>query len=251
MSDLTPALTPIPERVVTIVIPTSPIPSHPSTGVLDATLASLDEVGLGGCEVILTADGVRPEQANRAGAYYDYLRAVTDRASRTGTRIVPIVHRTHQHQARMMRDALDHVRTPLVLYVEHDTPLVDPIDWPTVIGPLMLDLVDVIRFYPEERLEPQHAYLMEEPITLGGTRFVPTVQWSQRPHLAQRAYYRRILDDHFDPEERWMIEDRMHSVAQSEQGHRILIYADDAPGRGIQRSAHLDGRGADPKWTDR
>ena len=75
-----------------------------------------------------------------------------------------------------------------------------------------------------------------------------TVQWSQRPHLAGTDYYRTILADYFPQSARTMIEDRMHSVAQSEKGHRLALYH---PEGNIKRSYHLDARGDESKFDMR
>lgn len=226
---------------ITVIVPTSPIASHPSTAIIAETLASIDAAGLAEAEVLICVDGIRPEQEHYRPAFTEYVSTIVRASNAT-----PIVFDEHQHQARMTRAALAEVSTPYVLFVEHDTPLCGDIDWEAltaVVGPIY----DVVRLYHEAQVPDGHEYLHDEPLG----EFLPTRQWSQRPHLASTDYYRRILADHFDPEERWMIEDRMHGVAQDEPDrHRLAIYAPGPPG-GWRRSTHLDGRGDDPKWTDR
>lgn len=81
-----------------------------------------------------------------------------------------------------------------------------------------------------------------------------TVQWSQRPHLAAAGAYRNWLDANWWRESDGMIEDRMHSVLESDWlqhrdpcRFRLSMYA---PSGDMKRSTHLDGRGSDPKVTE-
>lgn len=248
---------------ITVVIPTSPIPSNPGMHVLAATVESVrDQLGPD-VEVLVTCDGVRPQQHGRRAAYAQAVQELVTRCAHHAgwEQTLPVVHRQHQHQARMLRDALRLVRTPLVLYVEHDTPMEGPIDWAGAAQACLTGTADVVRFHHESGVLDEHLPLMVgTPQLVGCTQLWATHQWSQRPHLARADYYRRVLTDHFGPDERWMIEDRMHSVLQvawNDRGragwlqHRVWLYYDHGGyGGGIRRSHHLDGRGDDPKWVD-
>jgi hypothetical protein len=87
--------------------------------------------------------------------------------------------------------------------------------------------------------------------------FIDTSQWSQRPHIASTAYYRRILDSHFTADAKCFIEDRMYGILEEAeridgyQGwvqHRVHIYD---PGNGnMKRSYHTDGRAGESKYDD-
>lgn len=235
---------------MTILIPTSPIPSHPSTAILDETIASV-RFHFPWADILILCDGVRPEQEDRREDYDRYVQEVCWKANFEWHRVYPIVFGGHEHQANMTRAALDYVRTPLIMFVEHDTPLVtdEPIDWPRII-PMMEDLngPDVLRFHFEAHVHPEHEHLMEGGVLDShGVPMRMTHQWSQRPHVAKRTYYQRILREHFPPNGRTMIEDRMHSVAQEFPfEHVIGMYH--PPGGNIKRSLHSDGRGDDPKY---
>lgn len=246
------------EDLVTVLVLTSPMPSHPSTEILDQTLASLVEVGLGGCETFVLADGVREPQEHRRK---EYEASLWSTVRTCGERVLPLVFGDHQHQARMTRRALELVRTPLVLFVEGDCPIHGPIDWGALAPVLLSGEANLVRFHHEEAVHPEHRHLMvgDGPTQVQGVNMWACAQWSQRPHLARSNYYRHILDAYFSPEERWMIEDRMHSVlgcAWRDHGfagwerHRVWLYHEAGP-VGIRRSLHLDGRGDDPKWVDR
>lgn len=238
---------------VTVLIPTSPIPSHPSTAVIEETLRSVQE-RLPGAEVIVMADGVRPEQAHRQSDYDLYLQSLLRFCNNHG--IVPLVAGDHLHQANLTRVALDMVRTDLVLFVEHDTPLVGDVDWTGCGNVVRSGQANVIRFHHEANILEPHRHLMldEETVDVDGVPLRRTVQWSQRPHLASTGFYRSMLDGYFGRESRTMIEDVMHGVVETTwlRHHlagwaqfRVWMYT---PAGDMKRSTHLDGREGDEKF---
>jgi hypothetical protein len=243
---------------VTVLIPTSPIAAHPDTSIIEETIRSV-RFWHPTAEIVLMCDGVRPEQEHYRARYEIYLKRLCWLAHRD-QRILPVIHDEHLHQAEMTRRGLDLVQSPLVLFVEHDTPLVtdEPIDWPGLVDVVRSGGADLVRFHYEAGVHPEHAHLMldEKPWDVMGAPLLRTVQWSQRPHLASTAFYRRLLREEFPPGYVGMIEDRMHGVVHNawrEYGlagwdrYRLWMYA---PEGNIKRSLHLDGRGADPKWAE-
>jgi hypothetical protein len=240
--------------LVTVVVPTSPVPANPDFGHLLTTLDSIADAGLGACEVIITCDGVRPEQEHLLEGYTEAVHNLVTQCLHEWPSVLPVVHTTHQHQARMMRHALDLVTTPLVLYVEHDCPLNPGVDWDRLTA-IMLNTgrVNLVRFHHEDHVLDEHRYLMaNDPTPRFGLDLWRCEQWSQRPHLARTDYYRRIMDEQFHPDERWMIEDRMHGVLQDGdwEDHRVWMYAEEGD-TGIKYSRHLDARQGEPKWVDK
>lgn len=227
---------------ITVLVPTSPTPNNPDADHLIATIFSIHS-RLPNSEILLMMDGVRHEQqAERGPNYQEYCRRVLWMCN-TVDYITPFYYPDHLHQAEMTRRTLEHVDTDFVLFVEHDTPLVGDIPWSEWVDHLM-DGQDVIRTYHESVMQPEHKYLMEEQYG----DYTTTHQWSQRPHLARTSWYRKTLGFFFDTGEKGMIEDRLHSYAQSQPDlFRILLYT---PSGNIQRAGHLDARGDDPKWTE-
>jgi len=231
----------------TVIVSTSPIPSHPDTRILAETVESV----LTRCDadVIVAADGVRPEQADMTDRYLAYLREVV-RLSRTDWKGRVWVDYTGEwlHQAGTTRRALANVWTPAVLFVEHDTPLIGDIPFDDLSD--CLGMFDVIRLHHEASIHPEHAHLNHGPlVTVGDLSFQPTVQWSQRPHLATVAAYWRIME-RFSESSRTMIEDLIHSTAQTE-GWEWMRTAIFHPVGGIKRSTHLDGREGASKYEMR
>lgn len=254
LSDVAPV-----EEPVTVLIPTSPIADHPGTSVIETTVASVRH-WLPDAEILVMCDGVRAEQEHYRVRYEAYLNRLLWLSGTKWDRVLPVVHDEHLHQAEMTRRALDLVRTPLVLFVEHDTPLVTDcdIDWPVLIEACTSGEADLIRLHHEAHVLPEHEHLMldDKPRDVRGAPLHRTVQWSQRPHLANTGFYRRVLANDFPGGHVGMIEDVMHSVVHSAwrdygpagwDRYRLWMYS---PEGNIKRSYHLDGRGTDDKWVD-
>ena len=241
-----------PNELVTVIIPTSPIPSHPSLDVIEETIRSIREQ-LPTADIIVTCDGVRPELEHRSTNYTLYLRRLMW-ACNQWPNVVPVVRRDHGHQGNTTRSALELVDTPLVLFVEHDTPVIGEIPWPNLCDAVLSDEARVIRLHHEASVLDVHRHLMiGEVQDVKGVPLLATRQWSQRPHLASTDLYRHLISTYFGAESRTMIEDVMHGVVDQActtktrgwDEWRLWIYH---PEGDMKRSTHLDARGEDPKF---
>lgn len=238
--------------LVTVIVPTSPIESHPSTAVLDETLDSVQE-RLPGVDVIVGFDGVRPEQEKFTAAYDEYVRRALTSFSFDRANVLPVLLDEWSHQANVTRAMLDYVHTPTILFVEHDCPLVGDIPFGDLVTLVTHGEANVVRLSHEQTVLEPHSYLMLEgtPRVINGVPLIGTIQWSQRPHLASTAYYRQLIGRYFGHGSRTMIEDVMHGVLQQSYREggwgmdRVFIYAPDG---GYQRSTTSDGRGSEPKF---
>jgi hypothetical protein len=249
--------------VLTVVVPVSPIPSHPDTSILDETLGSI-RFHHPAAEILLTFDGVRSEQEHCRDAYEEFIRRALWRADKHYGAVCPFIFEEHRHQSGMLKAVIDEVRTPLLMYIEADTPLVidEPIDWDGITWFLTSGQGDLVRFHHEAAIPVEHLHMMHGHVsaTVSGSAAVSltkTSQWSQRPHVATAAYYRRILDSYFSEKARCFIEDRMHGVVDNTfrrdgllgwQQHRLHIYAPE--GNNIKRSYTTDGRAGEPKYDE-
>lgn len=238
-------------RDLTVVIPVSPIRSHPDSAILDETLDSVRH-HLPDVEILLTFDGVRPEQADRRADYEHFIQRALWRADHHYGNILPFIFEEHQHQSGMLRNVLDLIGTPLLLYVEQDTPLVidEAIDFEKISAFVLDGYSNSVRLHHEAVIPAEHAHMVH-----GDDRgFIRTSQWSQRPHVAATAFYRRIMADCFTADARAFIEDRMHGVVDNAyrrdgihgwEQYRLHIYD---PGPNLKRSYHTDGRAGEDKF---
>lgn len=234
----------------------SPIKSHPDTRIVVETIDSVREQ-LPDAEIVLVHDGVRAEQQDRRADYEEYLRAILWKADHDYGHILPLIFDQHLHQAVCTKRALAHVETPLMLFMEADTPLTGEIDWGGISQTILHGDANLVRFSHEASILEPHRYLMldSEPQNVRGVPMVRTVQWSQRPHLASVAFYRSLLDRYFPNDERNFIEDVVYGKLIVDHdvdgemgwlGWRTWIYT---PEGDIKRSRHTDGREGESKFT--
>lgn len=239
---------------ITVVIPTSPIRRHPDTSLIEQTISDI-RAHLPDSEIIIGFDGIRHEQEYLRGQYDEFKSRMLWRCLHKYRNVLPIVYDAHMHQSGMMLDWLDRVRTPLLLYVESDTPLTPdrPIDWEKCVNYIYTGRANTIRFHFENVIPEEHHDLMLGSPDKHG--FLRTVQWSQRPHLSSLVYYRDEVMRHFPATARTFIEDVFHGVVYNDwvnhgrigyNKHRLVIYH--PPEGNIQRSYNLDGRGDEPKY---
>lgn len=252
---------------ITVLILTSPIKAHPSTEVIDQTIRDIRAV-LPNSEIIIGCDGVRAEQEHYRENYNEYKKRLIWKCLHEWRNVLPVVFDEHLHQAMLTKRLLRLVKTPTVLFVEHDTALTPDyhFEWPALVEAVESGQAYVIRFSHEVQILKDHEHLMIGSEEMQGIPMVKTIQWSQRPHLASTVFYRDIIERYFNEESRTMIEDVLHSKVMVDydvdgmQGWykwRLYIYANPVAIKGdnnivvnsIKRSYTTDGRGDDPKYS--
>lgn len=247
---------------ITVVVPTSPVPSHPSTEIIEKVLASI-RYHLPMAPIIVSADGVRPQVEFRRAQYIDYLKNLNQivESHKYGNLVLRTFEQPTQ-QAKMLRTALEtHITTPLVLFVEHDTYLVtdwNPRDtdgitrsedcrthWKDIAEVLLTGNANMVRFYAWEKIWHEHEYLMCGELNYRQTQFIKTKQYSQWPCIATADFYRQILREYFKPSDIVMIEPTMVSpvVTHPWEDFKIVVYH---PRPNARRFYHMNARvGAD------
>jgi len=237
---------------ITVIIATSVLPSHPSTAILDETIASIRH-HLPDSEILVQMDGIRGEQIERTDDYIEYKKRVYWKALHEWHNVLPIEFDQHSHQSTMMKETYDYIKTPLMLYIEGDTPLVTDhfIDWEGCKQLIYNGEANTIRFHHDSVIHEEHQYLMLD--TKG--QFMRTIQWSQRPHLSNVLYYKEEVTANIP--DKAFIEDNFHKKVISDfhehamigwSKHGLMIYYPE-DGKMIKRSYHLDGRAGGLKYT--
>lgn len=234
---------------ITIVVPTSPIPSHPSASLIEQTITAV-RYHLPDCPMLIQADGVREEQEKFRKQYEAYLLRMDDgiNAAKYGPCRMKRFSE-FRHQVAMMRETLDFIETPLLLYLEHDFLLLpEYVDWKGIVRAIESESLNQIRLYYWSSIIPEHWSLMvdREPLYFHGVPVLRTVQWSQHPQVASKQLYRNLLG-RLSPGCRSMIENAVYSyVAEAPwDDTRCSIYA---PMPYIKRLAHLHGREEEQKY---
>jgi len=241
---------------LTVLIPTSPIPSHPSTAILDETISNVRKYT--DAKIILMFDGVHSSLEHRRKDYNEYITRVEEKISNEEYGdCIEMIFKEHSHQTLMTRTVLEEiVKTPLIMFCEADTSPIGDIPFEDICNLVQHSHINYVRFNIFEKTPTEHQYLMldKEPILLNirwnNVPLIRTIQWSQRPHISKKDWYLKILQQHFSSGEKMMIEDRMHSIVQEsykELKKDIFGLAIYAPNGSQLRSYHSDGRGADEK----
>lgn len=248
--------------LISVLMTTSPIPSHPSTEIVDKVIEAI-QFHLGDVQIWLLCDGVRtPEHENRRANYEAYKAAMHQRPYRPSLTFA--AWNDSVQQAQMIRAVLPKIRTPLVLYNEHDYALTrDPIDWEGIINALEQDKTNCVRFHNLEEIHPLHQHLMMDcfegangehggrmicdPPMVCGVPMIRTVQYWGCPHLMKTRWY---IHQMFDPAK--FSERSYTEIEPALYGHicdspwenfKLMVYAPRVPS--MRRSVHLGGRGHD------
>jgi len=231
-------------RDVTIVIPTSVIPSHPDTRIIEETIDSIRHY-FPDNEIILQVDGLRDERLDWKDRYDEYKNRILWKCLHEWKNVLPIIFTEHRHQTSMMKDTIDLINTSLLLYVESDTPLIkDKINLQKCLDMLESDDCNTVRLHHMDSIPEEHFYLMLER----KNDFIKTIQWSQRPHLSKVSFYRDVVLEQSQDKE--FIEDRFYGYTVSSDWDLTktwIYYPND--GKDIKTSYHLDGRAGTRKFT--
>ncbi len=219
---------------ITVVVPTSYIPSHPSTKILDETLSSI-RTHLPTARIIVTCDGLQAKDALHRAEYGDYMDAISG---------VNIIRRyaQHVHQSGMLFDILALVETPLMLYLEHDWVLGFPIEWGLLEEAILAGPANYVKFYQGFRIHPLHEHMMVGRLLFKDVPLIQTLQYSANPHLASTAWYRSLKS--FFRGQTDYIENLLHGPIATApwEDYKLTIYN---PIQGdMKRSYHLDGAGS-------
>lgn len=234
--------------MISVLISSSPIRSHPSTSIIDETIQSIRD-HLPSSPIYVMLDGVREEQKHLRENYVAYRNRMMERMLLREDGIIIVPFPIFQHQAVMTIKTLEVVKTPLMLFVEHDTPLVDrPIDWSMLMAAVHSGMTNHVRLHYDESIHADHQHMMRGSLT---PNLIKCVQWHQRPHLVRADWYQKVLQENFTPDSRTFIEDKMHSpVSLSEWGkYALTVYDPEGTGQNMKRSRDLNGRAGEEKYA--
>lgn len=245
---------------ITVLVPTSPIPSHPDTRIVDKVLASI-RYHLPTARIIILADGVRSEVLHRKATYEEFLFNIQQKACHGDYgRTEVCLFKEHYHQAGMLAQILSWIETPLVYFNEHDVYLVtdtNPRDdenngithredtiicWDDIADLIQSGGANFVRFYLWEKIWHEHQHLMCGQMLQGSSKFIQTRQWSGWPHVASTTFYKEILADrYYQGGKRRMLELMLYGKVEQAlwSEYRTTIYY---PEPNARRFFHMNGR---------
>lgn len=246
---------------ITVLIPTSVISTHPDTGIIEQCIKDIRSK-LPDSEIIIMFDGLNHHFEDRKAAYEEYIHKVLWKCNFEWKNCLPLLFNKPTHQVGMTRKALEYVRTPTILYVEHDTSICPDIEfgysWDELVETILEGEANVVRFHHEASiLEGSKGLLMGEVEKVNGVPMIRTMEWSQRPHLARTQFYKEMLATKFSPNAFGMIEDHIFGQVQTDcREHGMMgwynwrLWIFHPEGNNIKRSYTLDGRKEDPKYDE-
>jgi hypothetical protein len=194
-------------RLLTIIVTASPIPTHPSSEIIDETLESLKFIDPDkSAQIVLAHDHHHPMALpDVQEAYLSYLAKLEKRYS--GDDKVEVVKLNEWGcLAKNIINAIETVKTPFVLVVQHDFKFLENID--------VLDCIYVMNKNPKVRhirfnREANFPYVFdhdpktrlkhyaEKSFELEGNNrkltLIKTLGWSDNNHLCRTDYYREIV----------------------------------------------------------
>ena len=239
---------------ITVVIPSSPCRKHPSTEMIERTIHSIRH-HLPDAEIILQIDGIRKEQRYLTDCYNEYKSRLSWKCLHSYNNILPLFFNKHMHQSGMMHKTFKHIKTPLILYVEHDTPLVTDkdIDFEKCEKHIFSGDANTVRFHFEARVrDNEQSFMIGKP----ENDFLRTIKWSQRPFLTTKLYFENEVMKPYKKHDKKFIEDSFYGVLLGDYKknkmlgwykHRLWLYHPDRKD-GIKFSTNLDGRGDERKY---
>jgi hypothetical protein len=201
-------MTPFP---VTVLIPTSPIPAHPSTEIILKVIESIRwHLPASLVDIYILCDGVRPEVEHRREQYQEYLDRLRTFCADTSRHVFQVLFDTPTQQAGMVKRILPTIKTQNIFFCEHDATIdAKPIPWDTFYWMLVNGEANTIRLYwHQEDIHEEHLYLMR------GREgdFVKTVQWSSWPLITRTRFLRALMEKYFpDGDDCVMTETRLYS----------------------------------------
>jgi hypothetical protein len=148
----------------------------------------------------------------------------------------------------MAMKTLEMVNTPLILFVEQDTPLMDrQIDWKMLKEAIASGSTNHIRLHYDEQIHQEHLHMMVGKLT---PYLIKCVQFHNRPYLTNADWFRKLLAANFTENSRTWIEDKVYSPISCADwsDYKLTIYDPNGNGIEMKRSRDLNGRAGDTKY---
>jgi len=230
---------------VTFITTTSPIPSNPSTEMLEETQKTWLRVpALRKCKKIIVFDGVAPPQRYRSLAYAVFIKncqkLIEENPHFAHTKLV--INQKYKYIANSLREAIKQVDTPYVLVHQHDFCLNKPFDFFNLVRSMDRNAhLKMIRFNKFSNL-PNHWDGQIDDHIEGGA-LVPlmrTFGWSDNDHFARTDYYTGFVLPRvtWDGAMEWFLHD-VEDIKANHKNYGCYLYGHYNEGPYLY---HIDGK---------
>jgi hypothetical protein len=214
------------DQLLTVIVQTSPIPSHPSTALLEALFRSFRRVdGLLESRILIVCDGCEQQaddsqeaenmkhgkvSSTTASRYEEHRKRLTDRLNlnqppfcsvQEGSIELVELHERHGSARAIEAAFLSQVKTPFVMIAQHDNFFVKDVPLRSVLLAMKTNVwAKAIHFPATATLNYQQKVQKRYGITIQERRMddscfklVPLVFWYGRTHVARSDYYRDFV----------------------------------------------------------
>jgi hypothetical protein len=205
-------------EMLTVIVTSSPVMSNPLTSMIEHVFETMCQVpGLADCSKILVCDGHKLMTSktkttqwksgkiteNQGTHYQSYIEACHGLAERgaPGFRNTQVLELPDRHGfAFAVQAALDHVRTPYVMVIQHDHSFARAFDLPKLLRTMeatpeeykYVGLLSASTMnYPRTTLSKFNVRV--EPKEVGGLGLVPLLFWYDKTHICTVKYYREFI----------------------------------------------------------
>jgi len=184
-----------------IIILSSPIPSNPSTEIIDKTINSLSLLRYPmDSKIILAHDYPQPESKNK-NDYFDYYENLKNKYSHRKNFIFTMAEK-FSHMSGNLKNAFNYVDAEYVLIVSHDFIFVRNVDLNLLISDMNKNSkLKHVRF--NKRLNtpkggdcddwPGFIKVFDKFSISGNYRYTSTSCWSDINHISPANYYRDVI----------------------------------------------------------
>lgn len=180
--------------IVTVLIPSSFVPSHPSITLVRNAIESIRIVlALPNCKIVVCCDGP-PECPNQRRNYSEYKSRLRDFSATNDVHIAELP--VHVGLPGVIAEGFNHVSTPLALVFQHDFEVVRAIRIDELCRVLLQDDLPInhVRLNHKDNRQRKCDRILREfnhPHVL--IPLLRTNCWSDMPHLARSRYYRETV----------------------------------------------------------
>lgn len=228
---------------ITVVVSTCPRRSHPSSKILDETIASVRKE-LPDSRIIVGCDGVRATlTADEMNNYDEFCKSIATKYSNTEVVLFP----ARGHQTGNMATILPMITTPFVFYCEDDWLILPHVLWEELCELIDQKVYNYIKLHAYPRISPWHEGHMvgRDHHEMGSHHVfcIRTIQFSANPHLASTDWYRQMSERFNFAGRVDFIEEALHGpISQASwEEYKLAIFN---PEYGdFARCLHLDGKG--------
>jgi len=180
-------------HLITVLIPSSRVPSHPSIGLVETAIFSVREVlGLSNSPFVVCCDGSPSNDAS--DAYAQYKQRLRAFAQSHQVQVIELDE--HEGLPGVIQRGFECVHTPLALVFQHDFEVIRPADIAGICDALLKPHLQINHVRLNHRANRQRkadsvlkAY--EHPDLQ--VPLLRTIAWSDRPHFTTASYYRTAV----------------------------------------------------------